>query len=148
MLLVLWPGNVLHATKACTFLTSAPPKPVRPWCVSQALTWKCASHHNASHFFHIRTSKTGLELQCFAHFDLEMCLAPQPLEPPATLARLLFDPLDPQISIGETQCVAAFLTLVSSFFWLSSILLFYSPLLSISSNLCFFIFPYCRKFDF
>ena len=28
-------------------------------------------------FFHISTSKSGLELRCFAHFDFQMCFAPQ-----------------------------------------------------------------------
>jgi len=41
------------------------------------LNWKCASHHNDIHFFDISTSKSGPELVCFAHFDLEMCFAPQ-----------------------------------------------------------------------
>ena len=41
------------------------------------LTWKCASRHNGVHFFDIATSKSGLNLVCFAHFDLEMCFAPQ-----------------------------------------------------------------------
>ena len=41
------------------------------------LTWKCASRHNGVHFFDISTSKSGPELKCFVHFDLEMCFAPQ-----------------------------------------------------------------------
>ena len=41
------------------------------------LTWKCASRHNGVHFFDITTSKSGPELRCFVHFDLEMCFAPQ-----------------------------------------------------------------------
>ena len=41
------------------------------------LTWKCASRHNDVHFFDISTSKSGPELRCFVHFDLEMCFAPQ-----------------------------------------------------------------------
>ena len=42
-----------------------------------SLTWKCASRHNGVHFFDISTSKSGPELRCFVHFDLEMCFAPQ-----------------------------------------------------------------------
>ena len=38
------------------------------------LTSKCASRHNR---VHISTSKSGPELRCFEHFDLEMCFAPQ-----------------------------------------------------------------------
>ena len=41
------------------------------------LTWKCASRHNGVHFFDIITSKSGPNLVCFVHFDLEMCFAPQ-----------------------------------------------------------------------
>ena len=72
-----WVGNVLHATTACTFLTSQLPKVVRHWCVLYILSWKCASRHNGVHFFDISTSKSGPTLVCFVHFDLEMCFAPQ-----------------------------------------------------------------------
>ena len=68
-----WLGNVLRATKACTFSTSQLPKVVRTWCVLYILTWKCASRHNGVHFF-ILTSKSGPSMVCFVHFDLEMCL--------------------------------------------------------------------------
>ena len=70
-------GNVLRATTACTFSTSEPPKVVRRWGVLYLLTSKCASRHNGMHFFDISTSKSGPDLVCFVHFDLEMCFAPQ-----------------------------------------------------------------------
>ena len=41
------------------------------------LTSECASRHNGVHFFDILTSKSGPDLVCFVHFDLEMCFAPQ-----------------------------------------------------------------------
>ena len=72
-----WLGNVLRATTACTFSTSQLPKVVRTWCVLYILTSKCALRHNGVHFFDISTSKSGPELRCFVHFDLEMCFAPQ-----------------------------------------------------------------------
>ena len=72
-----WLGNVLRATTACTFSTSQLPKVVRTWCVLYILTWKCASRHNGVHFFDISTSKSGPNVVCFVHFDLEMCFAPQ-----------------------------------------------------------------------
>ena len=72
-----WLRNVLCATTACTFSTSQLPKVVRTWCVLYILTWKCASRHNCVHFFDISTSKSGPDLVCFVHFDLEMCFAPQ-----------------------------------------------------------------------
>ena len=72
-----WLRNVLRATTACTFSTSQLPKVVRTWCVLCILTSKCASRHNGVHFFDISTSKSGPDLVCFAHFDFEMCFAPQ-----------------------------------------------------------------------
>ena len=77
VLCTFWLGNVLRATKACTFSTSQLPKVVRHWCALYILTWKCASRHNGVHFFDIATSKSGPTLVCFVHFDLEMCFAPQ-----------------------------------------------------------------------
>ena len=104
-----WLRNVLRATTACTFWTSqlekSGPRPsvfytfhfhmccapqrcalfrhqllkVRSWGVLYILTSKCASRHNAVHFFDITTSKSGPTLVCFVHFELEMCFAPQPL---------------------------------------------------------------------
>ena len=65
------------ATTACTFSTSQLPKVVRGCGVLYILTWKCASRHNGVHFFNISTSKSGPNMVCFVHFDLEMCFAPQ-----------------------------------------------------------------------
>ena len=143
-----WLRNVLRATTACTFSTSQLPKVVRRWCVLYILTSKCVSRYNGVHFFHISTTKSGLKLVCFVHFDFKMCFAPQrraifhissgQMAPhPAALASLLFDPPDPQF-IGKRQCFATFLPFrapASSFFWdfsLSS-----SLLSSDSSHLCF-----------
>ena len=111
--LTFWLRNVLRATTAYTFSTSELPKVVRTWCLMSFFTWKFASRHNGVHFFDIATSRTAPKLRCFAHFDLEMCFALQrratfhfssgQMAPhPAALARLLFDPLEPQI-IGKTQ---------------------------------------------
>ena len=72
---------MLRATTALhffdTFSTSEPPKVVRDRQFLTLLTWKCASRHNGVHFFDISTSKSGPNLVCFVHFDLEMCFAPQ-----------------------------------------------------------------------
>ena len=100
-----WLGNVLRATTACTFSTSQLPKVVREWCVLYILTWKCASRHNGVHFFNISTSKSGPELKCFVHFDLQMCFAPQ--------RRTLFQHLNFQKWSGaEVFCT----------FWLANVL--------------------------
>ena len=57
--------------------TSERPKMLRTRQFFILLTWKCASRHNGMHFFDISTSKSGPKLVCFAHFDFEMCFAPQ-----------------------------------------------------------------------
>ena len=75
--LTVWLRNVLRATTACTFSTSEPPKVARTCGVLYIFTWKCASRHNGVHFFDIWTSKSGPNLVCFVHFDLEICFAPQ-----------------------------------------------------------------------
>ena len=62
---------------ACTFSTSESPKVVRTPCVFDIFTSKCASRHNGVHFFDISTSKSRPTLRCFAHFDFQMCFAPQ-----------------------------------------------------------------------
>ena len=62
---------MLRATTACTFSTSEPPKVARTCGVLYILTWKCASRHNGVHFFDISTAKSGPDLVCFVHFDLE-----------------------------------------------------------------------------
>ena len=72
-----WLGNVLRATTACTFSTSQLPKVVREWCVLYILTSKCASRHNAVHFFNISTSKSGPDPSVFNTFYFQMCFAPQ-----------------------------------------------------------------------
>ena len=41
------------------------------------LTWKRASRHKGVHFSDIWTSKSGPNLVCFVHFDLQMCFPPQ-----------------------------------------------------------------------
>ena len=41
------------------------------------LTYKCASRHSGVQFFDIWPSKSGPNMWCFAHFDLQMCFAPQ-----------------------------------------------------------------------
>ena len=48
----------------------------RTWCALRILTSKYASRHNGVHFFDISTSKSGPDLVCFVHFDIEMCFAP------------------------------------------------------------------------
>ena len=51
--------NVLRATTPCTFSTSQLPKVLRDRQFLTLFTSKCASRHNAVHFFVISTSKTA-----------------------------------------------------------------------------------------
>ena len=148
-----WLGNVLRATTACTFSTSQLPKVVRSWCALYILTSKCASRHNGVHFFDIATSKSGPNLVCFAHFDFKMCFAPQTacnfsslispdVSAPAALASLLFNPPEPQ---NHEK------TVFRNFPTFSRTCIFFLPTFSLLTLLpadCFFISPYCRKFDF
>ena len=57
--------------------TSEPRKVARTCGVLYILTSKCASRHNGVPFFDISTSKSGVNMWCFVHFDFEMCFAPQ-----------------------------------------------------------------------
>ena len=90
-----WPTPAIvlgHATKPSRFahfdkvhsplrlpreMTSERPKVAQTCGVFNILTSKCASRHNGVHFFDIATSKSAPKLKCFAHFDFEMCFAPQ-----------------------------------------------------------------------
>ena len=66
------------ATAARTFSTCQLPKVVRAWCVLHILVLACALGHNGMHFFDISISKWRTpNMVCFAHFDLDMCFAPQ-----------------------------------------------------------------------
>ena len=51
--------------------TSERSKMVRACSVFNMFTSKCASRPNGVHFFDISTSKSGLDLACFVHFDFE-----------------------------------------------------------------------------
>jgi len=57
--------------------TSQRPKVAQTCSAFNIVTSKWASRHNGVHFFGIATSKSGPNLVCFVHFDLEMCFAPQ-----------------------------------------------------------------------
>ena len=109
-------------------------KLLRPCGVLCILTGKCASRHSGVRFLDIWTSKIAPRLWCFAHFDLQMCLAPQrraifhlsaeqlPPHPPP-LARLLFGHQEARI-IEKTQRFATSLTfrerVYRAFYWLYS----------------------------
>ena len=68
---------MLRTTTPCTFSTSQLPKVLRDQQFLTLLTSKCASRHNAVHFFDISTSKTAPNPSVFNTFDFEVCFAPQ-----------------------------------------------------------------------
>ena len=129
LFLHFWRGNVLGATKPCTFSTSQLPKVLRPRYFLTLLPWKRASRHNSVQFL-ISHLVRWLRTRRFS-------------EP-------TFRPSE-ATNHWKTQSVATFLpfhapalSFFSLFLW--SFHFFSSP--SDSSHLCFPICPYCRKFDF
>ena len=98
-------GNVLLATAACNFSTSELQKVVRTCSVLYILTSKCASSYSGVQFFHISTSKSGPNMQCFVHFDFKMCFSPQ--------RRAIF----PHLNFKKWSETLSFLT-----FWLQNVL--------------------------
>ena len=104
--LILLTSKCVCATMACTFSPfELRQKMVRTRQFFTLLTWKCASRHNGVHFFDISTSKSGLRMVCFVHFDLEMCFSPQrrALFPKvfATFSRCFFRIVN-SVSMGKT----------------------------------------------
>ena len=95
----------------------------------------------ALQFFHIATSKSGPNMQCFAHFDFKMCFAPQrraifhfsaqQLPPHPPLSEPTFRPSPPTNHWKNTAC--------RDFPNISRLLIFF---------LLTFNCPYCRKLDF
>ena len=72
-----WLANVLRATAAYDFSTSAVQKAVRDCGVLCILTAKCASRHSRVPFFRMRSGNIGPGMRFFVQFDLQMCFAPQ-----------------------------------------------------------------------
>ena len=114
--------NVLRATTGCTFSTSQLPKVVRAWCVLYILTSKCASRHNGVQLF-------------ISH--LPRCLRTRRFSEPT------FQPS------GATKPRKN--TVFRDFPTFSRTCIFFLLIFSLLTLLpadCFFISPYCRKFDF
>ena len=153
VLCAFWLGNVLRATTACTFSTSQLLKALRSWGVLYILIEMWFVPQRRALF---RQHNFWSDVGVFCTFWLGNVLRATTVRnfssliwphgsAPAALASLLFDPPEPQI-IGKTQWTfLPFRAPTSSFF---SLFLFSDLLLSDSPHLCFFICPYCRKFDF
>ena len=141
----------------CTFSTSTHHRIVKKWSEPLVL-WTCSLPNvlrvTTACTFWTSTSRSAPRLGCFAHFDLQMCFAPQGRatfssfiwpagSAPAALASLLFDPPEP-LNIGKPQCFATFLPFrapPSSVFGLSPSYFLPSDFLHVrvSSWLCFFL---------
>ena len=72
-----WLSNVHFATAACNFSTSEQTKVVPDRQFFSIFTSECAFRHSGVQFFDIWTSKSGPNMRCFVHFDLQMCFSPQ-----------------------------------------------------------------------
>ena len=68
---------MLLATAACIFCASELPKVVRTCCVLYILICKCASRYSGVLILRVRTSKSGPNMLCFVHFDLQRCFSLQ-----------------------------------------------------------------------
>ena len=167
--------NVLRATMPCTFSSSQLPKLLRDPQFLTLLTSKCASRHNAVHFFVISTSKSAPRPLVFNTFYFQMCFAPQ--------RRALFQHLNfqewPDPEVFCTFGVQLFIshlprclrtrrfseptfepsgatkprknTVFRDFPTFSRTCIFFLLIFSLLTLLpadCFFISRYCRKFDF
>ena len=149
-------GNVLRATTACTFSTSERQKVARiPQFFYTTDSEMCFAPQRRALFRHLnfqKWSRAGVFCTFWLGNVLRATTACKfssliwPLgSAPAALARLLFDPPEPQI-IGKTKWIETFLpfrTPASSFFslFLFSDLLTSVLLLLDSSHLCFSISP-------
>ena len=117
-----WLRNVLRATTACTFSTSQLPKVVRTPQFLEHFTSKCASRHNGVQLF-------------ISH--LPRCLRTRRFSEPT------FQPS------GATKQQKN--TVFRDFPTFSRTCIFFLLIFSLLTLLpadCFFISPYCRKFDF
>ena len=113
---------MLRTTTACTFSTSQLPKVVRRWCVLYILTSKCASRHNGVQLF-ISHLASWLRTRRFSEPTFRPSGATKPRK--NTVFR--------DFPTFSRTCI---------FF-----LLIFSLLTLLPAD-CFFIPPYCRKFDF
>ena len=120
--LTFWLRKMLRATTACAFSTSQLLKVVREWYALYILTWKCASRHNGVQFF-ISHLPRCLRTRRFS----------EPTFQPSGATELRKNTLFRNFPTFPRTCI---------FF-----LLIFSLLTLLPAD-CFFISPYCRKFDF
>ena len=121
VLCTFWLRNVLRATTACTFSTSQLPKVVRTWCALYILTSKCASRHNGVQLF-ISHLARWLRTRRFSESTFR----------PSGATNHWKNTVFRDFPTFSRICI--FFLLALSLLWSS---LFYSSLLSDSSQLCF-----------
>ena len=163
VLCTFWLRNVLRATTACTFWMSQLPKVFRTWCVLalwlrnvlRATTAFTFPHHNFQ-----KCSDNEVLLAFWLRHVLRAttaCICSSLILPRWLRTRRFSEPTFPpsgatkhwkntvlrDFSTFSRTCIFFLLTL--SLLWSSFFSLFF---FSDSSHLCFFICPYCRKFDF
>ena len=151
VLCTFWFGNVLRATTACAFSTSQLPKVLRRWSACAFWLGNVLRAATACTFQHLDFQEWS-ETISFYTFHFEMCFAPQRCaifhlssgEP--TFRPLRSHKSLEKHSVSRLSYLFAHLHLLSSASFSS--LIFFLLLFSHSSHLCFFICPYCRKFDF
>ena len=144
---------MLRATTACTFSTSQLPKVVRTWCVLCILTWKCASRHNSVHFFNISTSKSGPNPQFLTHFTSKCASRHSGVQlfishlPRCLRTRRFSEPTFQPSGATKPRKNTVFRDFPTFSRTCIFFLLIFSLLTLLPAD-CFFISPYCRKFDF
>ena len=130
VLFTFWLRHVLLAATARTFSAAKLLKAVRSWGVLYMFTWKSASRHNGVQFFSFHLAR-WLRTRRFSEPTFRPSGAPKHWKT-HSVSRLFYP--------------FTHLHLFSSDSFSS--LIFFLLLFSDSSHLCFFICPYCRKFDF
>ena len=145
--------NELRATTPCTFSSSQLRKPLRDPQFLTHFTSKCASRDNGVHFFDISTSKSAPRPKCFVHFHFEIGFAPQR----SATFHLSFFQMSPHPRFSEPTFRPSGATkprkntVFRDFPTFSRTCIFFLLIFSLLALLpadCFFISPYCGKFDF
>ena len=145
---------MLRATTPCTFSSSQLPKLLRTPQFLKHFTSKCASRHNAVHFFNISTSKSGPTLRCLCiltskrasrHNGVQFFIS----HLASWLRTRRFS--EPTFRPFRTTKPRKKNTVFRDFPTFSRTCIFFLLIFSLLTLLpadCFFISPYCRKFDF
>ena len=138
---------MLRATTACTFSTSQLPKLLRTPRFLTQFTSKCASRHNAVHFFNISISKSSPILRCFVPFHFEIGFAPLFIShlPRCLRTRRFSEPTFQPSGATKPRKNTEFRDFPTFSRTCIFFLLIFSLLTLLPAD-CFFISPYCFRF--